>query len=273
MGRAPGPDGAAEVAGGGGDRRSVARKLFAIADAFEGGRELTLSEVAASAGLPLATAHRLIGEWVEWGGLVRTEEGRYRLGLALWRLGVRQPTATRLRQAADPYLDDLLAVTGEHVHLAVLEQLEVVYLEHRQRPGALPIVSDTGTRLPPHATAVGQVLLAAQPESALQELVARGPRRFLPNTLTGERELRARLADVRRLGLARTDEEMSPSALSIAAPVRDAGRAVVAAVGIVVHRDRRGDPALETLVRMAARAISSGLARTGPRGGDSEVAS
>ena len=82
------------------DDRSVADKLFAIADAFAAGEDLSLSEIAARARLPLSTAHRLVAEWVAWGGLVRGDDGRYRLGIKLWRLGARQPTARRLRSAA-----------------------------------------------------------------------------------------------------------------------------------------------------------------------------
>ena len=54
------------MAGGGGDGRSVAEKVFAIADAFQGREDLSLSEIAARANLPLSTAHRLVAEWVTW---------------------------------------------------------------------------------------------------------------------------------------------------------------------------------------------------------------
>ncbi|HEY8281662.1 MAG TPA: helix-turn-helix domain-containing protein, partial [Leifsonia sp.] len=73
------------MAGGAGDERSVAARVFAVADAFENGDELTLSEVARRAGLPVSTTHRLLAEWVGWGGLVRGDDGRYRVGIKLWR--------------------------------------------------------------------------------------------------------------------------------------------------------------------------------------------
>ncbi len=130
------------MAGGAGDERSVAERVFAIADAFERGGELTLSEVARRANLPTSTAHRLLAEWVSWGGLVRGDDGRYRVGMKLWRLGVRQPTARRLREVARPYLEDLLDATGEHVHLAVRDGLGAVYLERFSGPGAVRVISD-----------------------------------------------------------------------------------------------------------------------------------
>ena len=56
------------MAGGGGDERSVAQKLFAIAEAFAAKEELTLTQIAAAANLPMSTAHRMLASWTEWGG-------------------------------------------------------------------------------------------------------------------------------------------------------------------------------------------------------------
>lgn len=247
------------MAGGASDERSVAKRAFAIADAFERGDELTLSEVARRARLPVSTTHRLLAEWVEWGGLVRGDDGRYRVGMKLWRLGVRQPTARRLRELARPYLEDLLEATGEHVHLAVRDGTGVVYLERLSGRGAVRAISDVGTRLPLHATGVGLVLLAHAPDEVFEAVLAEHPRKFLPNTLTQERELRSRLASIRATGLSRSVEEMTRGAFSVAAPVRDATGAIIAAVSIVAHAERSGEPQFPLGVRMAARGISSAL--------------
>ena len=251
------------MAGGAQDDRSVAERVFAIADAFERGDELTLSEVARRAGLPVSTAHRLLGEWVAWGGLLRGDDGRYRVGMKLWRLGVRQPTARKLRDAARPYLDDLLEATGEHVHLAVRDGLGAVYLERLSGPGAVRVISDVGSRLPLHATGVGLVLLASAPPGTLEAVLAENPRKFQPNTLTSEKELRARLAGIRATGLSRSVEELTRGAFSVAAPVRDAAGDVVAAVSIIAHAERADEPQFALGVRMAARGISAALGTAG----------
>lgn len=247
------------MAGGAQDDRSVAERVFAIADAFERGDELTLSEIARRARLPVSTTHRLLAEWVSWGGLVRGDDGRYRVGIKLWRLGVRQPTARRLRDAAMPYLQDLLEATGEHVHLAVRDGLGAVYLERLSGPGAVRVISDVGSRLPLHATGVGLVLLAYAPDGTLTDLLAERPRKFQPNTLTREKELRTRLASIRATGVSQSVEELTQGAFSVAAPVRDATGDVVAAVSIIAHADRAAEPQFAFGVRMAARGISAAL--------------
>ena len=240
------------------DHRSVAEKLFAIADSFTRREELTLGEIAAYAGLPKSTAHRLVAEWVAWGGLVRDGD-RYRVGVHLWRLGARQPTVRRLRAVALPYLEDLLDATGEHVHLAVRDGLGAIYLERLSGPSAVNVISDVGTRLPLHATGVGLALLAHAPPETLAEVLASGPKQYLPNTLTDEASLRRRLAEIRATGIARSVEELTRGAFSVASPVRAGGGDVVAAVSIIAHVERVNEPQFALGVRMAARDISSAL--------------
>ncbi|KZE94735.1 HTH-type transcriptional repressor AllR [Agromyces sp. NDB4Y10] len=247
------------MSGGAADSRSVAEKLFAIADAFVGRESLSLSDIAARARLPLSTAHRLVAEWVAWGGLVRGDDGRYRVGMRLWQLGVRQPTALRLRRIAMPYLEDLLEATGEHVHLAVRDGLGAVYLERLSGPGAVSAISDVGSRLPLHATGVGLVLLAHAPTEVFDEVIAAKPRKYLPNTLVEERELRRRMAEIRSFGISTSVEELTRGAFSIAAAVRDATGEVVAAVSVIAHVERVGEPQFALGVRMAARGISAAL--------------
>jgi DNA-binding IclR family transcriptional regulator len=251
------------VAGRARDGRSVGEKLFAVIEAVADG-EPTLSDVARRARVPLSTAHRLLAQWEAWGGVERDEDGHYRIGLKLWRMGARQPTARRLRRAALPYLDDLLDATGEHVHLAVRDGLGVVYLERLSGRDAVDVISDVGSRLPLHATGVGLVLLAAAPPEVFAQVLASGPRKYLPGTLTTERELRARLAEIRTTGLSRSVEELTLGAFSVAAPVYDASGTVVAAVSIIAHVERMKEPQFELGVRMAARGISASLRHREP---------
>ncbi len=242
-----------------GETRTVAEKIFAIADAFGTAGELSLTEIAQRAELPLSTTHRLLAEWVAWGGMVRGEDGLYRVGMRLWKLGVRAPTARRLRSVALPYLEDLYEVSRENVHLAVRDGLGALYLERISGRSAVPVISDVGSRLPLHATGVGLVLLAWAPAGLLGELVASAPRKYLANTMTTIQELEPRLAEIRSSGIAVSVNEMTQDSFSAAAPIRDHTDAVVAAVSIVAHADRSSDPRYPPAVGVAARGISRAL--------------
>lgn len=241
---------------------SVASRLFAVIDAFTtptAAQSLTLTAIAERAGLPLSTTHRLVAEWITWGGISKLADGRYSLGLKLWELGVQTPTARNLRTIALPYLEDLYEVAHQHVHLAILDGQEALYLEKLSGHGAVPIVSRVGARLPLHATGVGLVLLAHSTAAFLDEYLSRPLAQLLPATVTSPEQLRKRLAEIRAIGVARMREEMTAGSSSLAAPVLDRSGRVVGAVSIVFPTSVDWDPAQEDAVRSAARGISRSL--------------
>ena len=84
---------------------SVPAKLLSLLDAYaDGSTSYTLSELARRTGLPLPTAHRLIGELERWGGLERGADGRYRIGLRIVELAALCPRGAGLRDAALPFM-------------------------------------------------------------------------------------------------------------------------------------------------------------------------
>ena len=156
---------------------SVTTRALALLGAFdEQHRRLTLTELAARAGLPLPTAHRLVGELAAWGAVSRTPSGEYVVGRRLWDLGLLAPVQTGLRQVASPFLHDIYAATLATVHLAVRDGTEVLYLDRLAGHTSVPVVSRVGTRLPMHATGVGKVLLAHAPPEVQAAVLADLPR-------------------------------------------------------------------------------------------------
>lgn len=218
--------------------------------------ELTLSELSRRAGLPLSTAHRLVGELADRGALERGTDGRYRVGLWLWEVASLAPHGPGLRESALPFLEDLYEATHQNVQLAVLDAGEVVYLERITGRNAIRIQSRVGGRLPVHATGVGLVLLAfAAPE--LQEQVLAAPlKRYSAKTIATPARLRRALADVRREGFAISDGQIELDAVSVAAPVYGAADTVVAAISIVVPVEGHDPRTLVPAVRAAGRGIS-----------------
>jgi DNA-binding IclR family transcriptional regulator len=100
--------------------RTVPGKLLGVLDAFSHERNASrLSELARRTGLPLSTAHRLVGELVRWGRLERGEDGRYRVGLRLVEIAALCPRGIGLRDVALPFIEDLYEATHQNVQLAV----------------------------------------------------------------------------------------------------------------------------------------------------------
>jgi DNA-binding IclR family transcriptional regulator len=245
--------------------RSVTSRALSILDAFDAASpRLSLSEIAERSGTPLTTAHRLLAELTAWGALVRRADGRYEIGPKLWDLGLLAPVQLELRQVAAPFLMDVHTAIRDTVHLAVRDGLSALYVERVMGRESVPVVSSVGSRLPLHATGVGKVLLAAAPPEVEQE-VLRSLTRITRDTVVDPGRLRRELTEVRRRKYARTSEEMSPGAASLAVPVqveRPQGPLVVAALGIVVPPQRRDIPRLVPVLEVAARGIARELART-----------
>src|SRR3954470_19734930 len=213
---------------------SVASRALALLGAFDGEhRRLTLSELAERAGLPLSTAHRLVGELVAWGALTRTSGGDYVVGRRVWDLGLLAPAQTGLRELASPYLHDIYGATLATVHLAVRDGTEALYLDRLAGNASVPVVSRVGARLPLYSTGVGKVLLAFAP-AEVQAAVFADLRRLTPYTITQPGRLREQLRRVHRDGYAQAVDEMTLGACSVAVPVRDREGGVLASLGVVV---------------------------------------
>lgn len=245
----------------GDDRQTVTYRSLSILDTFSTATpSLTLTEIAVRAGLPKSTAHRLVGELESWGALERGDDTRYRIGLKLWELGELAPRGRGLSEIAMPFLEDVYQATRQNVLLGVLDGTETVYIERRSGPRAVPTEIRPGRRLPVHATGVGLALLAHAPYDKRQQVLAGPLARFTPLTITDPRQLRQTLAEIRRVGYAVSDRQVESLGMSVAAPVRGRGGAVVAALSVVVpagSEPRDYAPVVVTAARGLSRAISS----------------
>ncbi len=244
--------------------RSVTSKLSTILDVFTEERpNLTLSEVARRAGLPISTASRLLIEMTTAGWLERRPtDGSFQVGMRLWEVGALAPRKRSLRDAAIPYLQDLYAAVHQNVQLIVLDADDGLCIERIYGKYAVPNRTDVGGRLPLHATATGKSLLAHAPE-AVRARVLEGPlERFTDATITDPARLKEVLCRVCETGIAVSRGERSRDIGAIAAPIRGRDDALLGAVGIVAHvridLDRLG-PAVRTVALAIGRSSSFGV--------------
>lgn len=241
---------------------TVTSRVLALLGAFDSEhRSLTLTELARRAGLPLATAHRLVGELAEWGALIRRPDGEYVVGRRVWDVGLLAPVQSDLRQIASPFLHDIYGATLATVHLAVRDGHQALYVDRLSGHASVPVLSQVGSRLPLHATGVGKVLLAHAP-GEVQGHVLANLRRVTPYTVTQPGRMRQEIHRVHREGFAQTNEEMSLGASSVAVPIRAPDRGVVAALGIVVPGLGRNRARLVAALRVAAHGIGRSIPPT-----------
>ena len=186
--------------------------------------------------------------------------GKYRLGIKLVELGHRALGRFDLKECASPFLEDLATQTNEIVHLSILDQNEIVYLDKKGKEQILTVATRIGGRYPAHASGMGKVLLSGLSAEERSRVLSRRPLpRFTPNTITESSKLLKELEKVRKQGFAIDSEESFPGIQCVAAPIRSGGGEVVAAVSISVPKQRMGRERIKELTQLVtttARKIS-----------------
>ena len=241
-------------------RASVTSRVLAILGAFDERRpRLTLTELAAAAELPVSTAHRLLAELQTWDAVERDPDGRYVVGRRLWKLGTLAPVARELREASLPAMQDLYEATHENVQIAVREGSMALYVERIHGSSSVPVLSRPGAPLPLHATGVGKVLLACAPRDIVEECVEH-LQPITRYTITERGRMLRELAAVRRLGYARTVEEMGYGTCSLAVPVLGPQGEVVAALALVTRTVRKDLVKFVPALQVASLSITRRMA-------------
>jgi IclR family transcriptional regulator, KDG regulon repressor len=250
-------------------RLSSVAAAIALLKAFsEDEVDIGVSTLAKRLGMAKSTVHRLATTLVSEGMLEQNpENGKYRLGIALFGLGALVRRRMDVSNEAKPYLFDLRETTGETVHLAILDRMDIMYVYNLESTQAIRMRSDIGVRKPAYCTAEGLAMLAFQPSSLVDDIVSRGLQPRTSRTNTDPERLRAVLAAVRDRGYAIEDEESEAGMRCVAAPVRNATREVVAAVGIAGPVQRLPDDLLASFAPHVLRTAEAISVRLGYRSG------
>ena len=235
------------------------RKAITLLRATAEDRNANVSSLARTAGLPRATALRMIQTLEQEGFLLRIPgDDRVLLGPELLRLARNTDEQLLLREVSRPVIGDLVATIRETVTLSVVAPdggLDVVY--QVDAPAQLRPQSWVGQRFPLHASASGKVLLATYDDERLERLLLEPLTRFTPSTITSAEELRAEVERVRaqRYAIARDEEEEGLSGISTGINGQgDALLGVLSVGGPTQRLDRqRGRPAVEHLLRTAGQ--------------------
>jgi len=230
-------------------------RLEAILASFDGcDHALALSEISQRVGLPKSTVHRLANQLCAVGWLERNSGG-YRVGLRLLELGSVALQRTGLREVAFRHLHSLSLRTGLAVHLAILDQGEVVYLD-RITTTRMVLPTRVGGREPAYCTALGKAMLAFEEPGAQACALAKMERRT-EFTIIEPRALHGALDSVRQTGVAFDKEEAYPGLGCVASPIRSGGRAI-GAVSVTGPIARIRAHSLVHEVRNTAIAVWSG---------------
>ena len=213
---------------------------FAVVKAFsaDGGRRLTVADVAGRTGLTRAVARRYLLTLQELGYVVH-DGTHFTLTPRILDLGFTYLATVDVANIAQPYMERIVHTLRESCSIAVLDGRDAVYVARVAAKRIMSINLVVGSRLPAHATSMGKVLLAHLPPAQLDEFFAAAPlRRLTSRTIVDETALRHALEQVRARGWAFADQESEDGVRTVAVPLFDRNMRVEAAMNVSGHASR-----------------------------------
>jgi DNA-binding IclR family transcriptional regulator len=211
------------------------------------GQPVRFSDLLDASPYPKATLYRFLQTLTHQGMLAfDPDRGTYALGVRLVRLAHAAWAQSSLAPLARPFISDLANMTGETVHLAQMDQGQVLYVDKRNAAKPVEMFSQAGKVGPAYCTGVGKAMLAFMPETAVDAALARQSfHRFTDHTLDTPDRLRAELAVIRARGHGFDREEHEPGIICCAVPILTRQGRVLGAVSVTSTTARTTLAALE----------------------------
>ncbi|MGE3797619.1 MAG: IclR family transcriptional regulator [Thermomicrobiales bacterium] len=223
--------------------------------------QASLQDLHTYTGLNKATLLRLIDVLLRMEFIEQDiESGDYHLGIRAFEVGMAYLPSLPIEQIAQPYLRQLMEATDLTANLGVLAGHDVVHVGTIAPERSLRFHIRVGFRDSLHWTALGKVLASGMPESQLQEFLSTHHfAKRTDRTITSPDDFRSELERVKSEGLAYDIEEGSAGLSCMAAPIRNAGGQIIAAISISglayeINDDTR--PQLEAALKQCAQEIS-----------------
>lgn len=223
-------------------------KALDVLDMVAGhGKPVRFSDLLDKSPYPKATLYRFLQTLTHQGMLSYDHDrGTYALGVRLVRLAHAAWAQSSLAPIARPFISDLAQVTGETIHLAQIDQGQVLYVDKRNAAKPVEMFSQAGKVGPAYCTGVGKAMLAFMPDAEVEAAIARQSfHRFTDQTLDTPEKLRAELAAIRHRGYAFDREEHEPGIICCAAPILARNGRVLGALSVTSTTSRTSLAALE----------------------------
>lgn len=222
---------------------STLLKAFDILDCFEDDRqEMGISDIAALAGMPVSSVHRII-QSLEFEGLLtqNPETKKYALGTKLLSYARKCGQYQAFLRIATKYVDELCRVTGENVNLATCSGSQITNVYTAETHFILRPNFPLHKPFPAHCTGVGRVFLSHMSESAQRWIYENNA----DSAGMSCEDFLAMLHKARRDGYALDDQAFNAGLRCVAAPVYGGGDKLLFALSVSAPLARMDDAAYE----------------------------
>lgn len=199
---------------------SIERVLQLVETVAQSPRPISAGDLAEILDIPKPSVHRLLQQLQQTGFLQLDLQGRvicgqrtHQLALNLWQTSHYKIE----RQAVLQHLSDQI---GETVGIAVMHDLEVVYIDRVFSNWPLQIYLPEGMHIPIWASASGKLLLAQLPTEQCKRIVDKlSIQALTTNTQTDRQQLMKTIAEAKKNQLSIDNEEFIPGMVACAVPI------------------------------------------------------
>eukprot|EP01037_Dinobryon_pediforme_P017519 gene17519-17719_t len=237
----------------------LAKGLLVI-EAFGADRpRQSITDIAKTTGLDRATTRRCLLTLASLG--YADYDGKFfTLTPRVLRLGTGCLASMPLPQIVQPWLDGLSDRIGQSASVSILDGDEIVYIARAAQRKVMAIALMPGSRLPAYCTSMGRVLLASLPsETAVRLLRAKPLVMRTQHTMTQPDAIMFELSRVRAQGYAVIDQEVELGLRSIAVPLYNSRRKIIAALNVGLAATQSDLADLESQYLPHLRALQSEL--------------
>ncbi len=209
-------------------------RVFGLLTALGERKETGISELSVRLAMPKATIYRFLQTMKLLGFVFQEPESeRYGLTMKLFEMGAQALQHLDLIEVAKRQMRILSDQTSETIHLGVLVDNEVIYIDKVEAKYNFGMYSKVGKRAPIHATALGKALLAwEKPEQRDAIMAGMCFTRFRENSIASPEQFLEELACTRQRKYGLDDEEFEEHMICMAAPIFDHWNSVVAALSV-----------------------------------------
>lgn len=191
---------------------------------------LTTKEIEEILELNKVAVHRLLTT-LENRGFVEKVGTKYTVGLKMVELSSMKLNKIELKTEAAPYLRELVNALKQPVQMAILDDLEAVFIEKMQSVNTLRMYSQIGRRIPLYCSGVGKALmLQYSDEEIISKLSEQKFEKFTPTTLETPEQVVEQVSKARKTGYTIDNQEHEMGIFCLAVPIYDYRGKIIAAI-------------------------------------------
>jgi len=201
-------------------------------------KSLTVTQIAATMGIPKSTAHNICATFVELNLLIKRSDQTYRMGPHIMRWANRFTHESDVASEFAAIWDESSNLPGATITLSVLEGSEVVYLAARNAAQSAGHDFRIGMRLPAAFTATGKCFLSYKTNHDIRRLYeAEFPTPLTNHSVRNIEDLLAEIDIVRAHGYSVDDQQVNEGMLCCGAAVLNAQNQPIAGIAVSLSQE------------------------------------